>query len=263
MATLAKFFENYLKEMGDPRVENWPLMKSPGGTLAIIGAYLALVYVVLPAYMKDRKPYSLKTVIYYYNLFQIAACSVLIYGISTSGWTTEYSFACQPVDYSERPIAVRMLTYVYYTFLLKLIELVETIFFLLRKKNNQVSNLHVYHHSSTAALAWIATKFIGGGMTTFAIILNSFIHILMYSYYWLSALGPHWQKKLAKWKPRLTMAQMIQFCILIVHSLSALQPSCTANKKILLLYLPNVVLIFYMFWNFYKVNYLKMKRKSV
>lgn len=85
-----------------------------------------------------------------------------VFQVSTSGWTTHYSLGCQPVDYSENETAMRMLRFVWYTFLLKMVELVETVFFILRKKYNQVSKLHVYHHVSTFLLAWFGTKFIGG-----------------------------------------------------------------------------------------------------
>ncbi|RZC39679.1 ELO domain containing protein, partial [Asbolus verrucosus] len=61
--------------------------------------------------MKNRKPYSLKTVLLYYNIFQILSCATLIYGMLTSGWLTTYSLGCQPVDYSNNPEALRMLTF--------------------------------------------------------------------------------------------------------------------------------------------------------
>lgn len=150
-----------------------------------------------------------------------------------------------------------MLQCCYYTYILKGIELIETIIFILRKKYNQVSKLHVYHHSSTFLLGWIGVKYIGGGMATFPIMINSMIHILMYTYYLLSSFGPKWQKRLMKWKPKLTMLQMIQFCILIAQSLLVLNPNCKVQKQILLFYLPNVLLIFRMFYNFYRKNYIK------
>lgn len=43
-----------------------------------------------------------------------------------------------------------------------MLELVETAFFILRKKFSQVSSLHVYHHASTFFLSWIGVKFVGG-----------------------------------------------------------------------------------------------------
>lgn len=57
---------------------------------------------------------------------------------------------------------MRMLTFVWWTWILKAVELVETAFFLLRKKHNQVSKLHVYHHTSTFFLGWFGVKFVGG-----------------------------------------------------------------------------------------------------
>lgn len=36
-------------------------------------------------------------------------------------------------------------------------------FFLLRKKNSQVSFLHVYHHTTMVCLWWIGIKWVAGG----------------------------------------------------------------------------------------------------
>lgn len=52
--------------------------------------------------------------------------------------------------------------------------------------------------------------FVSGGMATFPIIINSFVHVLMYVYYLLALFGPEMQKKLGKWKPRLTILQMVR-----------------------------------------------------
>jgi hypothetical protein len=45
-------------------------------------------------------------------------------------------------------------------------------------------------------------------LALFVIIINSFIHIIMYGYYGLSACGPQIQKYLW-WKRYLTQAQMV------------------------------------------------------
>jgi elongation of very long chain fatty acids protein 7 len=46
--------------------------------------------------------------------------------------------------------------------MIKIIDLIETIFFCLRKKAGQVSFLHVYHHISTLLFTWISCKYAGG-----------------------------------------------------------------------------------------------------
>lgn len=69
---------------------------------------------------------------------------------------------CSAVDFSYSENAMETLNYTYLTFLLKIIELSETIFFVLRKKESQVSKLHVYHHISTVIFVWIMVKFYAG-----------------------------------------------------------------------------------------------------
>lgn len=55
-----------------------------------------------------------------------------------------------------------MLNFTWWTWALKAVELLETAFFILRKKYTQVSKLHVYHHTSTFLLGWFGVKFVGG-----------------------------------------------------------------------------------------------------
>ncbi len=47
----------------------------------------------------------------------------------------------------------------WHTMFVKLIELVETVFFVLRKKQNQISFLHVYHHVTTFVMLWLFVKY--------------------------------------------------------------------------------------------------------
>ncbi|KAG6465786.1 hypothetical protein O3G_MSEX015389 [Manduca sexta] len=80
----------------------------------------------------------------------------------TSGWTTTYTFGCQLPDYSMNPEALRMLRFLWWTVIIKMLEMFETVFFLLRKKKNQASFLHVHHHISSLILIWAGVKYVGG-----------------------------------------------------------------------------------------------------
>jgi hypothetical protein len=42
------------------------------------------------------------------------------------------------------------------------ISLSRQLFFVLRKKNNQISLLHVYHHSMTPIMTWVLVRFLAG-----------------------------------------------------------------------------------------------------
>ncbi|XP_026006797.1 elongation of very long chain fatty acids protein 4-like [Astatotilapia calliptera] len=102
-------------------------------------------------------------------------------------------------------------------FISKGIEYLDTVFFILRKKFNQVTFLHVYHHCSMFTLWWIGIKWVAGGQSFFGAHMNVMIHVLMYLYYGLASCGPKIQKYLW-WKKYLTIIQMIQFHVTIGHT---------------------------------------------
>lgn len=54
------------------------------------------------------------------------------------------------------------------------------------------------------------TFYIAGGMILFSIILNSFVHVIMYSYYFAALFGPAVQTKLQKIKKNITVIQMVK-----------------------------------------------------
>lgn len=97
---------------------------------------------------------------------------------------------------------------VYLYFLAKMTELLDTVFFVLRKKNNQVTFLHIYHHTAMPMISWGCTKYFPGGHGIFIGTINSFVHIIMYTYYMLAAMGPQYQKYLW-WKKYITTLQMV------------------------------------------------------
>lgn len=55
-----------------------------------------------------------------------------------------------------------------------------------------------------------------GGNATFPNILNNFVHVLMYFYYMLSAMGPQYQKYLW-WKKYMTELQIVSDSDLLIR----------------------------------------------
>jgi len=53
---------------------------------------------------------------------------------------------------------------IWWFYISKLLELLDTVIFILRKKYSQVSFLHVFHHASMFSLWWIGVKWVAGGM---------------------------------------------------------------------------------------------------
>ncbi|KOB79101.1 putative trithorax protein ash2, partial [Operophtera brumata] len=81
--------------------------------------------------------------------YQVVQCDA---DCSECCWTTTYHFGCMLPDYSMKPEPLRMLRFLWWTVVLKLLELIETVFFVLRKKESQASFLHIYHHCSSLVI---------------------------------------------------------------------------------------------------------------
>lgn len=99
----------------------------------------------------------------------------------------------------------------------KIIELMDTIFFVLRKKHGQITFLHIFHHSLMPWTWWWGVFYAPGGMGSFHAMVNSTVHVIMYFYYGLSAAGPRFQKFLW-WKKYMTAIQLIQFVLVSLHA---------------------------------------------
>ncbi|XP_046670873.1 elongation of very long chain fatty acids protein AAEL008004 isoform X1 [Homalodisca vitripennis] len=240
---------------GDPRTNNWLLMSSPFPTLAICLSYVYLVKVLGPRLMENRKPFELRNALIAYNLFQVIFSAWLFYELSISGWLTgHYSLRCQPVDYSNNPRTLRMVHVCWWYYFSKFTEFMDTIFFVLRKKNQHVSTLHVIHHGCMPMSVWFGVKFTPGGHSTFFGLLNTFVHIIMYTYYLLAALGPKVQKYLW-WKKYLTSLQMAQFIAIMVHAFQLLFIDCNYPRAFVWWIGMHAVMFFFLFKEFYNQSY--------
>ena len=156
------------------------LVSNPFKPLTIIAVYLYLVLNLGPKFMKNRQPYKLHNIIKCYNLFQVAMCSYIFVKGYYHSFGQGYSWFCQPVDYTtENHHEVQITVVAHYYFLTKIVDLLDTAFFVLKKKQSHVSFLHVYHHGGMVLLTWIGLKYVGGGHSVFMGLINSFIHVIM------------------------------------------------------------------------------------
>ena len=92
-----------------------------------------------------------------------------------------------------------------------------------------MSLLHVVHHGIMPLSVWPGLRFMPGGHASFFGLLNTFVHIFMYAYYMLSAMGPKYQKYVW-WKQHMTTLQMVQFVGIMVHAFQLVKKSIPTSS---------------------------------
>ncbi|OQV19327.1 Elongation of very long chain fatty acids protein 4 [Hypsibius exemplaris] len=244
---------DWLYSISDPRVAEWPLMSSHWPTLFITFSYLGFVKYG-PRVMRHRPPVKLEPVMIGYNLGIAALNAFISYNSFVAATRLGYSYVCQEVVYSNDPEELRMAGTIWYFYVSKIIELLDTVFLILRKKNSQLSFLHVYHHATMVVFWYIGARWVAGGSAFFPTMTNAFIHVLMYAYYGLAALGPK-VRRLLWWKPYLTQIQMGQFILGIYFGVQSFFVPCRFPlwmKHGFIIYMASLLILFA---NFYRQRY--------
>ncbi|KAI8428757.1 hypothetical protein MSG28_007438 [Choristoneura fumiferana] len=228
-------------------IDNLPLAKSPGPVLMIVALYLLFVLKLGPAFMRKRPAFKLTGTLFAYNAIQVVISLYLVQKVVFGIWLY---------------------------FAAKVSELLDTVFFILRKKDSQVTFLHLYHHSIMVIGSWGFFKYSPSHTAVFIGFLNSLVHVFMYTYYGLSALGPNMSKYLT-WKKYMTSFQLVsndyvthiiiflqyfnqwKKYIINLFYLQAVNCKCPPSKGVAIFIISNVVFFLVLFTNFYRQCYIR------
>jgi len=255
-----KYYE-WTNTLADPRLKSWPFIDSPFHTILIVFIYLLIILNYGPKLMKNRDPFDFGYFLPAYNFSLVALNYYILHLTFIGSYQAGYSYTCTPVTKElENPHENKVMLGVYLYYISKLIELLDTVLFLLTKRFRQITFLHVYHHSTMPLIWWIGAKWFPGGQAFFGVMLNSFVHVIMYTYYGLSSCGPS-MKKYLWWKKYITVVQLVQFCLAIIHTTNSLYVECPIPKWThwaLILYAMSFV---FLFTNFYVQTYNKSLNK--
>nr|GLL32266.1 elongation of fatty acids protein 3-like [Ipomoea trifida] len=149
--------------------------------------------------------------------------------------------------------------YVFY--LSKILEFIDTLLILLSgSRSRRLSFLHVFHHAGVVvgSYALLATA---QSMLPVGVVTNAAVHVLMYAYYFLCALGHR-----PRWKKLVTDCQIIQFVFGNTMSGLMLYYHFTGSgcSGIWAWFFNTifVALLLTMFLDFHSTNYSSKKRKD-
>ncbi|KAI5643772.1 GNS1/SUR4 family domain-containing protein [Phthorimaea operculella] len=245
----------------DPKVDSWPLMGSPVPILLILTSYFLMI-AIGPRLMKNRAPFKLDKMLMYYNGIQVIISAVLAYKIVEKG-IFKNGFLLGGCHYPMKTKDEEIWIGHYVYFLSKVTELLDTVFFVLRKKNNQITLLHVYHHSTMVLYMWSFFKYSPGGDGAVLAFLNCCVHTVMYTYYFLSGLGPKYQKFLW-WKKYVTEMQLIQFILMLTYIVyTQMSPKCNFSTFFNGFIGFNISVYLILFLDFYFRSYRKKSDKII
>jgi len=224
-------------------------------------AYLAFVFIgskVMP-HIGAIDPYPIKFI---YNVSQIMLCAYMTIEAILLGYRNGYTFfsSCNVYDNDKAPIA--NLLWLFYAS--KVWDFWDTIFIVLNKKWRQLSFLHVYHHTTIFLFYWLNSNANYDGDIFLTIVLNGFIHTVMYTYYFvcMHTKDPKTGKSLPIWwKSSLTMLQLIQFITMMTQSTSLMLGKCQQiGQRIVVVYLVYILTLFILFGQFFIASYIKPKK---
>uniref|UniRef100_A0A6C0LH29 Very-long-chain 3-oxoacyl-CoA synthase n=1 Tax=viral metagenome TaxID=1070528 RepID=A0A6C0LH29_9ZZZZ len=212
-------------------------------SFSVIG-YFSMIYGLI-RYMKNREPYSLKVPMLFYNNAQIALNIYMVYGLS--------AVISYPNIYGINiPYTRDLRYYVYIHYLSKYFDYFDTLFIILRgKEKQQLSYLHVYHHSTIGVIwGFLLYRGHGNGTAAFGCFINSVIHLIMYSHYLCTSLGYR-----NPFKKYITRTQLLQFAVCLLHSLIVICVEDIVPRRYALIELVYQTSMLALFSNFYIKSY--------
>lgn len=159
--------------------QGWPFTDFPTA-FNIALAYLLFVLfgsMIMKAGVPAIDPYPIKFI---YNVSQIMLCAYMTIEAGLLAYRNNYTLMpCNVYDTKNPPVA--NLLWLFYVS--KIWDFWDTIFIVLGKKWRQLSFLHVYHHTTIFLFYWLNSHVNYDSDIYLTIVLNGFIHTVMYTYY--------------------------------------------------------------------------------
>lgn len=96
-------------------------------------------------------------------------------------------------------------------------------------------------------------------MGVYIAIINSSVHIVMYTYYFFSSFPQKEIQKIVRFfKPFLTIIQLVQFVVIVAHCIVAVLPDCNSSY-FFYLQVVNFIVLTFLFVNFFIESYVKAR----
>ncbi|XP_055819243.1 uncharacterized protein LOC129888011 [Solanum dulcamara] len=146
------------------------------------------------------------------SLIMAAGCAIsVLHEMATHAHNWNWIICYNELNYENIFLRGPLAFWGYVFYLSKILEFLDTLLILLSSsRSRRLSFLHVYHHALVPLFCYVGVA-TGQSMWPAGVIINASVHVLMYAYYFLSAIG-----KRPRWKKLVTDVQIAQFMFGIV-----------------------------------------------
>lgn len=233
----------------DPRSKSWALMGCPVPVTLILIVYVSFSKIIGPRWMESKKPFVVVPFLRVHNACLVVVNAVFVVTLLRLSYVGgDFSLLCQGADYTRKGLPLLELSWWY--FMVRIFDLADTVAFVLAKKDDHVSTLHVFHHAAVVVTMWATVNYGAVGQNVFDMVFNSCVHVVMYSYYFLTTLGPRVRPYLW-WKKYLTVLQMAQLASFSIHGSIPLFMDCGFPVWMAAVSVAEPFVLFVMFYRFY------------
>lgn len=245
---------------GTPELRERFWFSSEVPLLCTLTIYLLFITVIGPEMMKNRKPFHLRSIMFVYNFFLVLIYFIHLLRTPSFLRAAGKHFYCRFYHEEEIAVIFKQGNYILWRlFNLKILELLDTVFMILTKKNKNVTKMHVLHHCLVPIFGWFIARAETGSYVLILLMVNSAVHVIMYTYYGIAALGPKYQKYIW-WKKYVTSLQIFQFIFMTVFFSAAYYMGCTTSDFNFLFCFIITVLFLYLFIDYYLSAFFPKKK---
>ncbi|GMR60423.1 hypothetical protein PMAYCL1PPCAC_30618, partial [Pristionchus mayeri] len=224
--------------------------------------YLITIFSI-KQWMSTRERFTLKYPVATWNLFIAALSGVCAAAMSPEFFGNIYhkGFGGSVCDTQQETFSGNQGRALFLLLIARLPEFIDTFFIVLKKQ--PLLFIHYFHHAFTLCMTWGTYSYFAPG-SRHAIYVNSLIHTVMYSYYFLTSLNVRPPPFVAR---SITIGQIVQFFYIfytLVHLtvLHATTESCQQDSSGLALTWFMDLTYLYLFIDFYLNKYKGEKKPS-